>query len=85
MLEARARENLANLTERFCEATGASKASVGQRALNDNTFVPRVVEGDTTCTLRTYDRVLQWFSDNWPSSTRWPRGIERPAATEKAA
>ena len=32
-----------------------------------------------TCTLGTYERVVQWFSDYWPDDLEWPADIPRPA------
>jgi hypothetical protein len=28
--------------------------------------------------ISTYDRLVQWFSQNWPDDLQWPVGLERP-------
>ena len=30
------------------------------------------------CTIETYSRALQWFSDHWPADLPWPEDIPRP-------
>ena len=37
------------------------------------------------CTIKTYNRVLQWFSNQWPGGLPWPEDIPRPEPTEKEA
>lgn len=84
MLEISARNNLISLAETFASATGVSLATIGKRALNDNTFLARIVHGQTF-TVRTYDRVVQWLSDNWPKDVAWPHSVDRPKKKAKAA
>lgn len=84
MLETSARNSLIDLAETFAAATGVSLATIGKRALNDNTFLTRIVHGQTF-TVRTYDRVVQWLSDNWPKDAPWPSSVERPKKKSRAA
>lgn len=30
------------------------------------------------CTVRSYNRAVQWFSDHWPAGVAWPADIPRP-------
>lgn len=71
-----ARSNLLAVATAFAEAEGVSLASIGQRALKDNTFFSRVASG-SNFTVETYDRVVKWLSKNWPEGLLWPDGIER--------
>lgn len=84
MLETSARNGLIQLAETYSTATGVSLATIGKRALNDNTFLARIVHGQTF-TVRTYDRVVQWLSDNWPKEAAWPQSVERPKKKARAA
>jgi hypothetical protein len=77
MLEPTLRANLATLTALFSKHAGASAAKIGQSALNDNTFLPRVANG-AGFSVRTYDRVVEWLSANWPAEVGWPENIDRP-------
>ena len=31
-----------------------------------------------SCTVHTYTRTLQWFSDHWPTDLEWPKDTPRP-------
>ncbi|MBX9760670.1 MAG: hypothetical protein K2Y29_17960 [Beijerinckiaceae bacterium] len=72
--------SLLALATQFERATGVSPATAAKRALNDNTFFSRI-EGGAGFSVRTADRLLQWFSDNWPEGELWPEGLERPPAS----
>ncbi len=71
------RANLAALLAEYSLRAEATAAMVGRQALNDNTFFTRLGAG-ANFTVRTYDRLVQWFSDRWPEGLEWPRDIERP-------
>jgi hypothetical protein len=61
----------------FEDKTGVSVATVGKRALNDNTFFSRLAAG-SGFTIATFDRVVGWLSDNWPGDLSWPKDLPRP-------
>ena len=42
----------------------------------------RRLEDDKGCTVETYNRTLQWFSDHWPADLPWPADIQRPAISK---
>lgn len=69
--------NLLKLASDYEAATKLSKSGVGKSILNDTTFFKRIEAGDGF-NVKTYDRVVEWFSANWPARTKWPRHIERP-------
>lgn len=71
------RASLLDLADRFEAACGVTPATAAKRALNDNTFFARI-EGGAGFSVRTADRLLQWFSDNWPADAQWPEGLDRP-------
>jgi hypothetical protein len=75
------RTHLVDLTRVFGDATKLSAATVGKRALNDNTVLARISAGDMGFNIRTYDRLVRWFADNWPDGAEWPADVERPART----
>ncbi|WP_414146115.1 hypothetical protein [Acetobacter indonesiensis] len=29
-------------------------------------------------TIKSFERAMTWFSDNWPENQPWPDAIERP-------
>lgn len=85
MMERTLRSSLDALASRFTAATKLSTAAIGQRAINDNTFFSRLAKGEAGFNIRTYDRVVLWFSENWPEGVEWPEGVPRPVRAEAAA
>lgn len=69
----------------YSDATGVPLSAIGSRALNHSRFFERLADPENSLTLKTYDRVTQWFSDNWPDKAAWPSEIERPEQTVAAA
>lgn len=61
-----------------------SLSTVSIYAANDGKFFKRIAEGGG-CTLRTAQRVLSWFADQWPADLEWPHDIPRPPKSKKEA
>jgi light-regulated signal transduction histidine kinase (bacteriophytochrome) len=80
-MEETLRSNLIDLAAVFEQGAEVSRATIGKRALNDNTFYARIETG-AGFNIKTFDRLIQWFSDNWPADVTWPAGIDRPAHTD---
>lgn len=64
-------------------ASGMGLGALGKAALKDHTFFNRVERGDGF-NVTTFDRVVQWFSDNWPDGAKWPDDIPRPEQSRAA-
>lgn len=71
------RQHLIEAAKAFEAASGVSLATIGRRALNDNTLLARLASGQGF-TVKTYDRLLGWLSENWPDNAVWPEGVIRP-------
>ena len=71
------RDKLLALLDRYCAATGRSEARVATLIQNAGHFFLSVRSG-AGFTVRTYERALHWFSQNWPEGAEWPTGVERP-------
>lgn len=78
-MEQTLREHLRQTAAVFETFTGVTPKTVGKRAINDNTYFDRVVDGGQGFTIGTYDRVMRWLSENWPAGADWPVGVPRPA------
>lgn len=76
-MEETLRLHLLRLADLYGEANNVTRPSLGLEILRDNTFFRRISDGQGF-TVRTYDRVVQWFSDRWPADADWPVEIERP-------
>lgn len=60
--------------------------TLGKQIMSDTKFFRRIAAGENF-TARTFDKVVQWFSDNWPDdpACEWPKDLPRPAQSEAAA
>jgi len=81
-MEETLRAHLFECAALFEEATGITPATVGKRALNDNTYFARISSGQGF-TIRTYDKVMEWLSANWPDDVAWPKDVPRPSTLPK--
>jgi hypothetical protein len=82
-MEETLRQHLIALAEKFEACTGTAAATIGRRALNDNKVFARLEAGDGF-TIRTFDRLTVWFSENWPDGAEWPEALERPTPAAQA-
>lgn len=77
-------ENLLRLARLYAAHQGLSLSTVSTYAANDGKFFPTLSVG-AGCTVARADRVLQYFSDNWPADLEWPRDVPRPPKGGKEA
>lgn len=70
-------ENMLTVTGAYEAATDRSRSYVARAALGNSKFFDQIESG-IGWTARTYDRLMQWLSDNWPEGFGWPPGVERP-------
>lgn len=57
--------------ERFGRLTGRSPTAIGRAALRDDHAVFRMLDGGNF-TIRSYQRLMKWFDDHWPSRGKKP-------------
>jgi hypothetical protein len=76
-MEAELKAHMVKVGTRFSVATGLASSTVGMRVARDGRFFDRLTDG-RGFTVKTYDNVLQWFSDHWPDNAEWPRDVPRP-------
>lgn len=60
-MEQELRTRLFETAELVTAVTGLSEQSIGQKAINDNTFFKRVRENGAGFTVKTYDRLMAWM------------------------
>ncbi|PKP85846.1 MAG: hypothetical protein CVT80_00480 [Alphaproteobacteria bacterium HGW-Alphaproteobacteria-2] len=77
-------DDLIVLASRYAEQVGRSEATVSNWIVGHARLFERLRGGKGT-TIRTYHRVLQWFSDHWPADLPWPSGIPRPHKSQEVA
>lgn len=73
---------LVAIAEAYATHRGLALATVSTYAARDGKFFGSL-QGGASCTLRRADRVLGWFSENWPADLEWPRDIPRPPKSKK--
>lgn len=76
-MEETLRQHLIAAAQAFEAASGITMPTIGRRALNDNTLLPRLAAGQGF-TVKTYDRLMLWLSANWPEGAEWPADVPRP-------
>ena len=69
---------LLTLANGYARWRGVSLWRVGHLAASRGSFFVDLSEGRRHCQTDTYSRVLQWFSDHWPSELPWPVQALRP-------
>lgn len=63
----------------FAAARGLKISTVARLATQDGQFFSRLRDPKNTFTVRKYDTVIRWFSDNWPDGAMWPADVPRPS------
>ena len=77
-MEETLRSQLLNLCRTHGKASGLAPGTIGKAALRDHTFFARVEKGEGGFNIRTFDKVVRWFADNWPADAQWPADVPRP-------
>ncbi len=75
--------HLTELSTRYAKAMGVSLATLSERAAGDWRFFKQVADGSLNFRIRSYDRAMAWFSDNWPADAEWPSDVPRPQPSDK--
>ena len=65
-------DHLKTLADRFLGATGLKLTTIGRLAAGDWRFFRNLDDEAKGFNIKTYDRIVQWFSDNWPDQIEWP-------------
>lgn len=70
-------EQINRMANAYARHTKLKRSTLGVHIVNDGKFFPRLDDGGQ-CTVRTAERVAQWFANNWPEDLEWPADIPRP-------
>ena len=76
-MEEELKSHLRSVFAVFEAASPLAGTTIWARAVGDARFLDRLESG-AGFTVKTYDRAMRWFSDNWPTHSNWPEGVERP-------
>lgn len=70
--------NITNLIDRLAQSASLSPSYISVKCSGDSKFYKRLKAGGDV-RLSTFNRIVQWFSDNWPADLLWPADLPRPA------
>jgi hypothetical protein len=71
-------DQLLAVARAYAEAEGIEMQTVSWRAFGDGKKLGAIEDG-SDIQVRRFERTMQWFSDNWPAGTKWPKEAARPA------
>lgn len=67
----------------YCKARKTARTTLSGLIMKDSRALDRYAAGGALA-LKSYERCLQWLSNNWPDDLVWPLDIERPQPTADA-
>ena len=71
------------LAEAYAAHRGLKLSTLGVYIVNDGKFFERLRRG-SSCTLKTAERAVSWFHENWADDLAWPQHIPRPEVAAKS-
>lgn len=74
-------DQLLRVSDTFAAARGISRARLSTLVLRQGQKLDLIAEGRSDLTTGSWQRAMQWFSDNWPEGAEWPEDVARPART----
>lgn len=72
------RTQLITVADEYATLTKRGRKRVSTLALGQGNRLDDFAAGKLSPTVRTYERAMCWFSDNWPKGGAWPKGVQRP-------
>ena len=72
-------KHLSALGQKYVDHVGGTLSTLSTRMAGGGAVLPNIEAGRQTVTVKKFNRLLIWFSSNWPSDLDWPTDIPRPA------
>ncbi|WP_421413195.1 hypothetical protein [Agrobacterium tumefaciens] len=79
-MEKELRKILLETAAAFAKASNCAVSTVGRRAKSDPNFFNRLADPENSFTARTFDQVMRWCADNWPSDKQMPLALMKWAS-----
>ncbi|MBR1206593.1 MULTISPECIES: hypothetical protein [unclassified Bradyrhizobium] len=73
------KKKLLACAEAYARQRDIKLTTLGRIVVNDSRFFSQMHDGGRSFTVRKYDEILRWFSQNWAPGVAWPDWVERPA------
>ncbi len=71
------RDKIVAVADAYCLATSMSRSRLSTIVFSNGLRLDQIAD-DSDLTTGSYEKAMQWFSDNWPENTSWPKDIQRP-------
>jgi len=70
-------QQLVSVAQQYANLTDTELPIVAHRMIGNRYLFQRIIRG-SSLTCVTWERCMQWLSDNWPERRAWPKGVTRP-------
>lgn len=74
-------QNLPKLCDLMAKKTNRSPKTISRLASGSGETITRLRDGKPI-TVQRAERMLTYFSDNWPEGVKWPKNVDRPKPTK---
>ncbi len=72
-MEKEFRSNLLECAKAWCALTGRKLTTAGIHAAGSDKFFKRLEDDESkSFNIRSYDRAMNWFRENWPDNEEYP-------------
>lgn len=72
------RDELIKVADSFGAAMSIGRQRVSTIVLQRGATLQKIADGTADVTTGTFERAMQWFSNNWPEGAEWPETVARP-------
>lgn len=76
---------LLTLADAMASHDGVTHFAISMRALGKGDFFKKLRQPGAGCHIRTAERLMRFFADQWPADLEWSRDIPRPPKSKKEA
>ncbi|WP_295894872.1 hypothetical protein [uncultured Bartonella sp.] len=78
------RNQLVIVSDIFGNARGIGRKRVSTIVLGQGSKLDAIANGSADVTTKTWEKAMQYYSDNWPKNAVWPVSIARPTPQQQA-
>lgn len=79
------KEQFLLLCEKYRAHHGMKRSYLSTLMMNGGHVLDRIADPKGDLKTRSFEKSVQWLSDNWPDELAWPREIARPKRSKAAA
>jgi hypothetical protein len=65
-------------SDAYCAGSGDSRNAVSKQLFDRGGQIDALASGKRDVNTATFERAMQWLSDNWPEGEAWPPEVARP-------